>query len=100
MEGRVHRQSNEDTVAVGCGVTRMTAAGSGPRSSELEDDFLPCQMEVRQRSLGQVKASTQKRRAVIREESAETGGRSGGVVRHPECSQRALMCGHIRLQVL
>ena len=57
------RRRTDGTVAVGSAVTRMTAAGSGSRGSEMEGDFLQCEVgsrikdtEEEQRSLGQVKA--------------------------------------------
>ena len=93
VEERVRRkiEGTDDTVAVGS-VTRMTAGGSGPRSSEKEGDFLQCEVGVRQkdteeeqRSLGQVVAPPQKRRAAIRVESAET---QDHVSAHPFASHR------------
>ena len=72
-------KGTEDTVAVGGGVARMTAAGSGSRSSDMDGDFLPYEVEGRlkdteeeQTSLDQVKALPQKRRAVARAASTET----------------------------
>ena len=61
MDGR---RRTGDTVAVGSAVTRMTAAGSGSRGSEMEGDFLLCEVggrikdtEEEQRPLDQVKAT-------------------------------------------
>ena len=112
LAGMDGRRGTDGNVAVGSGV--MTAAGSRPVSSEIEGDFLQCEVEGRptnveeeQRSLSKVKASLQKRRAVIRVESGETQdhvsaprltnrmeqrmeaekrGINRGVMRHPECN--------------
>ena len=37
--GRRKSKGTDKTVAVGCGVSRMTATGLGARSSEMDSDF-------------------------------------------------------------
>ena len=46
VEERSRRKSKgtDKTVAVGCGVSRMTATGLGARSSEVDSDFFLCEV--------------------------------------------------------